>query len=384
MGEPAVDKNTSVSEALEEINQQMEDLNTNSKQEENQASEPSSESDTNEQELNLSAEEPPDFEDIEKLIDSKDETDGGDQKEEVSEPETVPKDEGQDDTLSSDDEAHIDITDDELWEDDDVEEIPLFEEEFLEQELEGDNKKEGTPDADISEPSSQQEGGEDPSASTDPEIEKSTGKKQATTQDDIQDETIAPSVKTDLEEQASNDPTGKSIVSEKVPGKFIGVLPWIISAVSGILCVLAIVTLLLISSGPAVQGENPERPVTKQAIKKAVQKNIPSLAHGPVRGTVQAIDLAPFLIPAQNAGELVFFKLKVELIVPNATTKQELLKREAWVRDIIYQELKGINISGGIRGDILNHYRRPILNRLNKEMAPLRIEDVRLMGFLLR
>jgi len=163
-------------------------------------------------------------------------------------------------------------------------------------------------------------------------------------------------------------------------------IPWIVTGLSAGLCVAAIFTIWLIASSADTKTANklqPSAEIPEETVQPPV-KNSPKIATRPARGRAQAIDLAPFLIPAQRAGDLVFFKLRVELIAPDATTKQEILKREAWVRDIIYQELKGINISRGIKGDILTRYRRPLLERLNRELAPLHLEDIRLMGFLLR
>ncbi len=98
----------------------------------------------------------------------------------------------------------------------------------------------------------------------------------------------------------------------------------------------------------------------------------------------ETLALAPFLIPAERSGELVFFKLHVELIIDNQTIKHELMRKEAWVRDIIYSELKGIDISEGVAGNVLLRYRKPIITRINKELSPLRVEDIRMVGVLLK
>ncbi len=99
---------------------------------------------------------------------------------------------------------------------------------------------------------------------------------------------------------------------------------------------------------------------------------------------VETLALAPFLIPAERSGELVFFKLEAELIVDSQTTKHELMRKEAWVRDIIYSELKGIDISNGVAGNVLLRYRKPIVDRINRELAPLRVDDIRMVGVLLK
>lgn len=98
----------------------------------------------------------------------------------------------------------------------------------------------------------------------------------------------------------------------------------------------------------------------------------------------EIINLAPFLIPAQRAGELIFLKLQAELIVSDAETKDALLQKEVLVRDTIYGELKGVNVSSCVQGNFLMQYRRPIVKRLNQQLAPLKVEEIRLMGFLMK
>ena len=60
------------------------------------------------------------------------------------------------------------------------------------------------------------------------------------------------------------------------------------------------------------------------------------------------------------------------------------MQKEVWIRDIIYRELKGLDISKGPQENILAQYQKPIVDRINTEFAPLKIEDVRLVGSLLR
>ncbi len=388
MGQPAVENNNSLSEeSLEAIDPQMEQPDTHSGQEEPDTKGANKDSEEPDQELDLNAEAPPAPEEMERIAESASPS-GGDEQGVTTEADADTDSFQADGAAQADDETGIDISDDELWEEDDIEEIPLFEEEFLEQELET------------------QEKGQEPDETESPATEdtEEVEEEVETTKDHQSpegEETPHPSVKqqesgaTSEEEETKVEPkddsSPKDLVASEHPehsGGFRALLPWIITAISSALCVGAAITIWLIASNaqtgnqeltqtaPAKVETETNRPVQKQTSAN------PAVA--PVRGTVQAIDLAPFLIPAQKSGELVFFKLKVELIVPNATTKQELLRREAWVRDIIYQELKGINISRGIKGDILTRYRRPLLNRLNQEMAPLRIEDIRFMGFLLR
>lgn len=99
---------------------------------------------------------------------------------------------------------------------------------------------------------------------------------------------------------------------------------------------------------------------------------------------METLGLAPFLIPANQRGELVFLNLTVELSLPDDATKQELSRKEAWVRDVIYRELKGIDLSSPESSDFLVPYRKSLLDRLNREFAPMRVEDVKLNGVVLK
>jgi hypothetical protein len=72
------------------------------------------------------------------------------------------------------------------------------------------------------------------------------------------------------------------------------------------------------------------------------------------------------------------------LILSDAETKHAIRKKEPWVRDIIYEELKGIDISSGIQKNFLMQYRQPIVRCLNHELAPLKVEDIRLKGYLMK
>ena len=144
---------------------------------------------------------------------------------------------------------------------------------------------------------------------------------------------------------------------------------WTITGVSGILLTLGLVLLWNLSApflGP----------------HSAITEDIPdTLAN---HGDFETMDLDPFLIPAQRDKEMIFFKLQVELIVSDAETKHAIRKKEAWVRDTIYRKLKGIDISSGMQKNFLMQYRQPIVGCLNQELAPLRVEDVRLKGYLMK
>jgi flagellar basal body-associated protein FliL len=144
---------------------------------------------------------------------------------------------------------------------------------------------------------------------------------------------------------------------------------WTITVVSGILLTVGLVLLWNLSA-PFFEPH------------AAVTEDIPdTLAN---HGDLETMNLDPFLIPAQRDKEMIFFKLQVELIVSDAKTKHAIRKKEAWVRDTIYRELKGIDISSGIQENFLMQYRQPIVRCLNHELAPLRVEDIRLKGYLMK
>jgi len=103
-------------------------------------------------------------------------------------------------------------------------------------------------------------------------------------------------------------------------------------------------------------------------------------------GQIDSLMLHSFLIPSKLGGQTVFYKLRIELVVPDTTTKHSLARKEAWVRDIIYQELKGMKIERTRKGDVLARYKKPLKERLNKALKPYNIEilDVRMSGYILR
>jgi len=144
---------------------------------------------------------------------------------------------------------------------------------------------------------------------------------------------------------------------------------WTITGVSGILLTVGLVLLWNLSA-PFLEPHS------------AVTEDIPdTLAN---HGDFETMDLAPFLIPAQRDKEMIFFKLQVELIVSDAKTKHTIREKEAWIRDTISRKLKGIDISTGIQEKFLIQYRQPIVRCLNHELAPLRVEDIRLKAYLMK
>ncbi len=286
--------------------------------------------------------------------------------------------------LDSDDEIGITITDDELWEDTDgLDEVPLFDEE----ELIGDGPAEDEQAAtkiedDAARNMADREQGQPGSVRPD----SSSGR--------TSDENERPGdVSAEGEPVQSDEPVADDLFT------FPPWLTWVISGI-GFVFIIAGILVLWELAGPYLRGEATDVAVAGDTSGVSRQKadivqsdegsSNGSKDHGntlqskwPSRG-IEAIDLAPFLIPAQREGELVFFKLKVELIVPDATTKHALKKKEAWVRDIIYTQLKGIDVNPGEKGNILLKYRRPLLKKLNKRLSPLEIQDIRIMGFLLK
>jgi len=159
----------------------------------------------------------------------------------------------------------------------------------------------------------------------------------------------------------------QEIAEAKLPDEASWII-WTITGVSGILLTVGLVLLWNLST-PFFEPHS------------AVTEDIPdTLAN---YGDFETMDLDPFLIPAQRDKEMIFFKLQVKLLVSDAKTKHAIRKKEAWVRDTIYRELKGIDISSDIQENFLVQYKQPIVRCLNHELAPLKVEDIRLKGYLM-
>lgn len=258
--------------------------------------------------------------------------------------------------IPEEEEIGITLSDDELWDEDgDLEEIPLFEDE--------------------------------PGLGKDPADEQE-GRKQDVSRGQAPPEEGAPSREVTGGEVPGSGGKEDEEAGETGPARPFGtlrdLLPWLLTALSAVLIVLGIAVLWAIWPSPGISQEGLPSPAsTKTAAPGNTLKEV-RLASGPGEESrdIESINLAPFLIPVQRAGELVFLKLHVELIVPDMQSKIDLLSRESTLRDTIYQALKGISIRPG-KGNILLRYRRSILDRLNDQFKPYHIDDIRLSGYVL-
>ncbi len=372
MGQPVVEKDIQYLEKLEEISRQMEEVNEKKDQVNN-------DQDTQEipdEELALNVDEPIDVSsmDVSSEQGSEDEQNdamngAGDDSGSNSELSSQHSDNASQDN-GADDEVGIDI-EDELWDEGEAEEIPLFEEELL-SEISSEEEKEQALDEEKEK--EEAKSSKEKAASL---VEDDTS--QVDAEDDGQDSHVEQKELADDEVIIGEDDSGPGLVSK--------LIPWIVTAISSIFLVAGIFTFLHFWHGAQKEPSQGALPSEQPTVQKQVLDTQRQQVKAQKRKSVsqyEAIDLAPFIIPGKSGGELVFFKLQVELVVPDATTKQELLRRQAWLRDIIYQELKGLDISRGVQGDVLDRYRAPLLTRLNREFSPMKIEDIRLMGYLLR
>ncbi len=387
LAEAGIDK--SITKKLEELSRQMEEVNT--KEQDLQID--LEEQEILDEEVSLNVEEPTDPSSLDSLAqDSEEQELEGDTASEAHEPPGEPTSEPEDqketeaaEEVSSEDvsgqelgedELGISVEDDELWEEEEAEEIPLFEEELLSEISQEEEKEQTSQDQGI-------ETAEDAPAAEDDSV-------QTAGQGQTEAENQEPGPEDSEEKQTAEGSQPQEAPPAEAPSLLARIVPWVITGISSCLLFLGIFTFWMLWKGPVTSesAQNPQTqqvqgqatsPKPKSATKPIAKKRLNETSSG-----YEAIDLAPFIIPGKSGGELVFFKLQVELVVPDATTKQELVRRQAWLRDIIYQELKGLDISSGIKGDILERYRIPLLKRLNKEFAPLKIEDIRLMGYLLR
>lgn len=268
-------------------------------------------------------------------------------------------------------ELGLSITDDELWDEGGgLDEIPLFDEIKGEEKEEGDEDGSGEEvheaEAMPSPPEGAEEGKDVPLTKEDGE----TGDEEA-------------------------DHTPDSEVEKERDLSFY--VPIVISTFNVLLFFFGILVLVnILHEEPDLSHATLERsnpPASVQAKKDRSQKA--QLTEG---ATVSSGDLKeikgkrgfytmtldPFIIPAQLNGELVFFKLKAELVFEDVASKRVFSQKESTLRDIIYSELKGIDISSGLSNKSLFSYRRPIIERLNKTFSPYKVTDIRLVGFVLK
>lgn len=98
----------------------------------------------------------------------------------------------------------------------------------------------------------------------------------------------------------------------------------------------------------------------------------------------EMMTLSSFMIPATQNGQLVFFNIQISIMLSDINMKKEFIKRETRLRDTIYRELKGADLSEGINENTLIMFRKPLMDKINKEYDPLKIEDIKLTGYILK
>lgn len=280
--------------------------------------------------------------------------------------------------VMGEDKIGIDADNDALWEDDDEsDDISLFEDVLLQEEIAAEQEK-----------------------SREEESKESSGSPGSSGGFHKENEDMEPAASDTKEEDSVSEQEEEDEEETSSPGW----VPWVVSASAFTLSAAACVVFWMLAA--PFLGDNPppaptthlkaDSPATASSVNGKKTASVssetredfsnPETDDTPIKRKVDilSMDLTPFLIPAQKEGELVFLKLKVELIVTDHKTLAELRKRKAWVRDAIYMELKGIEIKPGMKGDILMRYRRPVLERLNRELAPVQVQDLRLMGVMLK
>ena len=276
--------------------------------------------------------------------------------------------EGGDDAAPED--LGLSITDDELWDEGGgLDEIPLFDE--LEKEEPGQEREEED------DPTTDDRGSITPEGTETEDTDARSSEDAALVEDD-------PSESGVPEEEQSGEATHET--------PLFTYLPFVFSGLNIVLFVAGLVFLVNLLSTPQVSSFKTSKhrdagfkPVVSHEEKAvtAAQEVAGRDGQGP-KINFYTMTLDPFIIPAQLNGELVFFKLKAELVFDDVASKRVFSEREATLRDIIYSELKGIDISSGLSNKNLFSYRRPIMERLNESFSPHRVKDVRLIGFILK
>ncbi len=131
-----------------------------------------------------------------------------------------------------------------------------------------------------------------------------------------------------------------------------------------------------------IESQNP----AQGKIKPEKTDNIPvSEKQEPVNNLphFETIALSSFMIPATQNGKLVFFNIQISLMVADQHIKKEFIKRETRIRDTIYRELKGADLSKGVDENTLIMFRKPLIDKINEEYSPLKVEDIKLTGYIL-
>ena len=103
-----------------------------------------------------------------------------------------------------------------------------------------------------------------------------------------------------------------------------------------------------------------------------------------LRNKLENYPLEPFLILAQQSSGPVFLRLNIELLIKDMNMKDKIFKKEAWIRDSIYNSLKGMDLPDNFDNLYLQKNKNLLISGINKEIAPLKVEDIRLKGNLLK
>ncbi len=272
-------------------------------------------------------------------------------------------------------ELGLSITDDELWDEGGgLDEIPLFDE------IKGEEREEGGEDSS----SESSEEGHEAEATPGPHEGAEEGKDVPLTEEDGEK----------VDEEADHTPDSE-VEKERDLTFYV---PIVISTFNVLLFFFGIVVLVNILheepdlSHATLERSNPpssSTQVKKERSQKAQLTEGAMVSSGDLKEIkgkrgFYTMTLDPFIIPAQLNGELVFFKLKAELVFEDVASKRVFSQKESTLRDIIYSELKGIDISSGLSNKSLFSYRRPIIERLNKSFSPYKVTDIRLVGFVLK
>ena len=180
-------------------------------------------------------------------------------------------------------------------------------------------------------------------------------------------------------------------------------LVWGAGFVSTVLLIIGLVSAYRLISSASTKAQKPQTAITLHknnsshklsnnlSAKGSIHKGQYPFSHKKTKNLKGAtvlgaaiISLQPFYIPVVYQGTIVFLKLHVQLTTDTTVSKVNITKQLPFVRDIIYEALKGIVIDPSARGNFLLKYCQPLKQDLNKQLKPSKITDVKLMGFILR